>query len=308
MPLDITAFEDPILLSRQDSTPILTKEHVWHQEKPVLLIYASCHGRTVMDYFRTRKDIMAAYNIIRLETGPMYIAMYHNKRDPNLCSRKSITEVFRMADVILTYNMGARHGQFAIEFVSKYFRPDVKVITFVAPNVSCFCPFGYGYTSTMPVLNALDRGQTLNQVWTDFENGQLDCLFPLRWRLEMGRLSDKEGYHDIGLTKFIAANLRKEKLWSAPAHPTFLPMAYVGNEVCVRLGFERQSEDAIMAMPYTTGGMTGQPETDYEFKYYKFEYPKRHANDLGGLEYYRPIIHTIEEFWKGGGFLLPAVD
>lgn len=306
MPLNITAFTDPIL--SEDSPPIFTKEHVWDQNKPVLLIYASCHGRTLMAYFRTRPDIMAAYNIIRLETAPMFIAMNHSKKDPNLCNRKSIREIFAMADVIVTYNMGARHKDLSIEVVGKHFSPGVKVLTFVAPNFSCFCPFGYGYTSTMPILNALDKGQTEAQVWADFENGQLDCLFPFRWRLEMGRLSDKECYHDIGLVQFINRNHKKEKLWSAPAHPTFLPMAYVGSEVCENLGLGRQSEEDIMAMDYTTDWMRGQPETDYEFKYFKFEYPQRHQHELGGIEYYRSVFQHIANYWKTGGFLMPAAD
>lgn len=306
MPLNIAAFTDPIL--SEDSPPIFTKEHVWNQDKPVLLIYASCHGRTLADYFKTRPDIMAVYNIIRLETSPMFIAINHTKKDPDLCSRKSITDIFNMADVIVTYNMGARHNQLSIEVVGKHFRPEARVITFVAPNFSCFCPFGYGYTSTMPILNALDKGQTPAQVWSDFEQGKLDCLFPMRWRFEMGRLADKEVYHDIGLVQFIVRNHRKGKLWSAPAHPTFLPMAFVGNEVCGRLGLNRQSEESIMAMDYKTGWMRGQPETDYEFNYFKFEYPQRHQNELGGIEYYRSVFQHIADYWHTGGYLMPAAD
>lgn len=299
--LNIAAFTDPIL--NEDS--LFKQEHVWHQDKPVLLVYASCHGRTLIDYFRTRPDFMAAYNIIRLETGPMLTAM-NLKKDPNLCNRDSIRQIFQMADVIVTYNMGARHRDLSLEVVGKHFTPGAKVITFVAPNFSCFCPFGYGYTSTMPILNALDKGKTPTDVWDDFTHGQLDCLFPMRWRFEMGRLADKESYHDIGLTQFIQRNHKKAKLWSAPSHPTFLPMAYVGNEVCIRLGLPAQSEESIMAMDYKLGWMRGQPETNYEFNHFKFEYPSLHQSELG--EYYSPMFTSIVNYWNSGGLLMPAVD
>jgi hypothetical protein len=286
---------------------MLTKEHVWNYDKPVLLIYASCHGRTLMDYFRTRPDLMAAYNFVRLETSVMQPAILDGT-DKELHNRKSIIDTFQMADVVVTYNMGARHGNLALEVIGKHIRNDSKVITFVAPNVSCFCPFGYGYTSIIPIMDALDKGKTPDQVWSDFVNGSFDPMFQLRWRLEMGRLEDKEMYHDIGLVAFIARNYQRAKLWLAPAHPSMTPMAYVGNEVAVKLGFERHPEEQILAIDYMLGAIRGQPETDYEFKHYKFTYPMRHGNDAGGISYYRTVLDEVAKHWNNSGLLRPAVD
>lgn len=306
MPLNKSPFSDP-LLSAGHPAAMLMQEHVWNQDKPVMLIYASCHGRTLMDYFRTRPDIMSAYNIIRLETSVMLPAIL-NKTDPGLHNRKSIVDTFQMADVVVTYNMGARHGQLALDVIGKHIRSDAKVITFVAPNVSCFCVFGYGYTSNIPVMDALDKGKSPEQVWSDFQNGSFDPMFPMRWRLELGRLADKESYHDIGLVQFIMRNHKKVKLWLAPAHPSMIPMAFVGNEVAAKLGMAREPEEKILAMDYMLGAIRGQPETQYEFNYYKFEYPMRHAEDAGGMNYYRLVFDTMVAHWKNGGLLQPAAD
>jgi hypothetical protein len=306
MPLNIAAFKDP-LLSAGGKVSMLTQEYVWNQERPVLLIYASCHGRTLMEYFRTRPDIMSSYNIIRLETSVM-LPKILDGTDPKLHERQSIKDIFQMADVVITYNMGARHGTLALDVIGKNIRTDAKVITFVAPNVSCFCPFGYGYTSNIPVMDALDKGKSPDQVWAAFEHGDFDPMFPMRWRLELGRLLDKESYHDIGLVGFIIRNHKKVKLWLAPAHPSMIPMAFVGNEIAGRLGLLKESEEKIISMDYMLGAIRGQPETDYEFNYYKFEYPKRHLNDAGGRLYYRQVFDSMVTHWKSGGLLQPAAD
>lgn len=294
-------------MSEGHPAAMLTKEHIQGDDKPVLLIYASCHGRTLAEYFRTRPDILSAYNIIRLETSVM-LPVIRNRTDTNLHNRKAIVDTFQMADIVVTYNMGARHGSLALDVVGKHIKPDAKVITFVAPNVSCFCAFGHGYTSNIPVMDALDKGRSPEQVWADFKNGNFDPMFQLRWRLELGRLLDKEGYHDIGLVQFIMRNYRKAKLWLAPSHPSMIPMAFVGNEVCARLGLAPEPESKILSMDYMLGAIRGQPETKYEFDYFKFEYPMRHESDAGGLDYYRTVFDSMVEHWRGGGLLMPAAD
>jgi hypothetical protein len=296
-------FQDPILTRGDLMFSYDAKRY--RDNKPTLLIFASCHGRTLIEYFTyQRPDICEAFNLLRLETAPMTLAI---DAGIDIFANPTIRAIFQSAAVIATYNMGARMRHHDLARVSKLFRPDAKVITFVAPNFSCFCPFSYdGYASHLGLLTAFDRGQSADEVWHDFKSGAFDPMFPIRWRLELGRHIDKESYHDIGLTQFIIRNHRKVKLWFGPSHPSYHVMAHIGSEIGQRLGFPTHTEEQILGFDYTRAMVGGQPETDYEFNHFKFQFPKRHVEDP--TNYYRAVLDAVYNHWKSESSIRPQVD
>lgn len=300
----IEAFNDPVLL-KDCPAGIFEPDKNFDPKKRTLLIYLSCHGRTLMDYFRTRRDLLNEWNVLRFETGPMLIAV---RAGIDVFKLPSTRAIFGMADAVFTYNMGDRHGCLALNKVLPFIKRSAKVVTMVAPNCSCFSPMAYAYCADLGVMNAFDSGKTEEQVFNSFKAGAFDPMFNVRWRIEIGRLADKESYHDVGLAAFVVRNYRKQKLWMAAAHPTYTTMAYLGNECLSRIGLKPESEEAILSYDYTIGAIGGQPETQYEFKHFRLEYPMRHEKDAGGIEYYRSMITNFAAHWRSGGLISTAWD
>jgi hypothetical protein len=284
---------------------ILEPDPNFHRGKKTLLMYLSCHGRAMMYYFKTRADVTSAFNLIRLETGPMLLAM---QAGHPVFQNQALMEIFKLADIVVTYNMGPRHGLLGLDNVRPLLRPDSKMITIVAPNCTCFWPICYGYGGGIGVMEAMDRGLSEDQIWSLFLERKFEPYFNLRFRLELGRLQDKESYHDIGLAHFVERNHKKTKLWMAGQHPSYITMAWLGSRVLDKLGMPSEPEEHILKWDHTLGGMGGQPETHYEFEHFKFEYPMRHMDDAGGLPYYRELITSFASHWRHGGFISPPHD
>jgi len=275
-------------------------EQGWRDNLPCILIFASCHGRTLLDYFSMQPAFRSKYNIMRLETGPIRIREH---RGADMMNRPAMKLAFKSADILLTNNMGPRHLSHSLNRVIPMLRSDCRIITWTAPNFSAFWPISEGYCGAIAVLEALDRGKSVNQICQDFEQAQFDPLFNLRWRIEMGRISDRDNTHDVKLGDFIQRNFRTHKLFMGASHPSFLPMAHMGAQIIRMLGHECDSEEQVLAYDYNIGTMAGEPETGYEFKHYGFTYPMRHlTTSVGGLERYIGMIHSAAQFWTTGGY------
>jgi len=297
-------FSDPVL-SKDCPAGIFEPDKKFDPKKKTLLLYLSCHGRTLMEYFKHRPDVANGWNILRFETGPMVTAIQNGIP---IFQRDSTKAIFGMADALFTYNMGDRHGELALRKVRSLLKPDAKIITMVAPNCSCLSPISYGYGGGIGVQDAFDNGKTEDQIWKSLLDGTFNPLFNIRWRIEIGRLADKEAYHDVGLAGFIQRNYQRQKLFVAGSHPSYNTMAYLGNECLARIGFEKESEEKIIAQDPALGAIGNEPETDYEFKHFRFQYPMRYQGLLGGLEYFHTMITQYASNWRSGGLIHPAKD
>jgi hypothetical protein len=297
-------FDDPIL--NGDNMMFSMDKH-FDPAKPTILLFLSCHGRTMIHYYSyARPDLTEKYNIIRLETGPMTI---HFQNGLDVYGNPAVRMVFGMADIVVTYNMGARMRHHQLSKVEKLFKPGARVITIVAPNFGCFCPMSYdGFGSHLGLLKLFDAGKNREEVFNIFKAGDFDPMFDIRWRLDLGRIIDKESHHDIGLSQFIKRNYRKIKLWMGPSHPTYIVMAHYGNEVGGLLGHPKHTEEQILEMDYSMAAVGGQPETQYEFSYFKFDYPMRHRDEGDYDSYYGKVIDAVYEYWHHDGAIMPQVD
>lgn len=278
---------DPMLMEGT-KTGLFSDELHWSNSKPTILIVASCHGRTLLDYLNSQSAFRSQYNILRLETGP--IALLENAGIKPL-ENNMVRSMFQRADILWTYNMSARHGSYALEQQRKLIRPDCKVVTWSAPNFSAFWPVAHNYCGALGVIHALQKGQSKQQIVADFRNGQFDSLFGLRWLIEQGRLRYRDASHDVKLAEFISNHHRNHKLMMGASHPSYLTCAYLGSRLIASLGHAHQSIEEVLSLDYTIGIMGGYPETDYEFRHYKFTYPKRHLKELGGSEFYVGLIN-----------------
>ena len=281
---------------RNDAVPmqnhpvgICQPEPAWDDSKPLIVILASCHGRTLLTYFDRQPDFRSKYNIVRLETGPIHVKEITGEP---VMTRPSIAKLLCRADILLTYNMGVDHGSYSMENIRKQIRSDCKVITFTAPNCSLFWPVAYGYLGDFAVMHAFDTGKTAEQIIHDFYNGTFDPMFKMRWRLEIGRLEHKDISHDVKLAPFVVRNHVTHKLFMGPSHPTFTTVAWLGSEIIRLLGYASETEAQVLAHDHNINAMGPFPETHYEFNHFGFTYPMRHQHsaDCGGIEFYRSVI------------------
>lgn len=271
--------------------------------KPTLLVYASCHGRSLMGYLQSR--CTHQFNLMRLETTGISIAM---SEGIDVFANKSIQSIFGMADVIVTYNMGARHRELSLESISRFTNKHVKIITFVAPNCSCFWPVAYGYSGGIGVMQMFDEDVSVDEAWLLFLDGKFDCMFNARFRIEMGRLDDKEKYHDIGYASFVRQYLTRAKFWMGPSHPSGVLISYIGSQVCAKLGLQGQDDESILNVDPTLYAMNPQPETSYEFKHYKFSYPIRYVDHKEFDDFYKRLINDYYQSWKQGAIVQIGTD
>lgn len=287
---------------------LVDKQIIWRDPEAQLgrkqmLVFTNCTGRALCDYLRRNKEFRAAYNVEALETGPIQLALSDGKPVFQL---GSIVRLFEACDVLVTNNMGPRHREMALENIRPLLRGGARTITFVAPNFSCLWPIAYGFSGTLGAEALFDKGATVDDVWAKLKDGSFDPLFDIRYRLEMGKLSDKGAYHDVDIARFIAANLRKVKLFTAGSHPTQHVVAHIGSEILRLLGMPYQGEAEILQLDAMEGTMAGWPETDYEWNHFKFAYPIK--NNAKFDETYREILDNAYGWWKRGALIMPPRD
>lgn len=285
---------------------ICEPERGWDDAKPLMVILASCHGRTLLTYFNLKPDFRRMYNIVRLETGPVYL---REAAGEPVMTRPSMRRLLRAADVLVTYNMGASHGSFSLERVRALLRPDTRVVTFSAPNCSMFWPIAQNYCGVLAVMDAIDRGKSENQIIQDFDQGSFDPLFNLRRRIELGRIEYRDQTHDVKLAAFINRNLKTHKLFMSPSHPSFTTSAWIGSEIMRVLGHPNDTEEQVLAYNYAHDSMAVFPETRYEFQHFGFTYPLRHEQgSMGGREVYHGLIREAVAFSNAGGYCSIPMD
>lgn len=289
---------DELLIERWPASAFWPEQN-WRPGLPVVLIFASCHGRTLYDYFRMRHDFMGAFNIMRLETG---LIRQHENKGINMYDRPMMRRVFQLADILLTYNMGPRHGTMALERIRNFIRPDCRIITWTAPNFSAMSPVNGGYCGAIGVLKAMQDGLTEAEIIQQYQQGLFDPLFGIRWAIEIGRLKDRDDTHDVKLADFIIKHHKTHKLFTGYNHPTMTTCACLGSQMIGLLGHAQDTEEKILSYNYMEGALEGEPETDYEFAYYGLKYPQRHRTTrVGGAEYFEQQITDAYRFWEAAG-------
>lgn len=290
------------LLKYADGT-IFSMDRNYDIKRNTVLIWAACHGRGILD--KLKEHHSGKYNFLRLETGPV-LKLHREQRDP--FNNQAIKDIFHSADYIVTYNMGARHGVISLDSIRPLIRSDSKIITFTAPNCSCFWPVSYGYTGGVPVYDALDSGHTFDSIWQDFKAGKFNPMFNIRFRLELGRLEDKDSYHDIKLAKFVLDHFKTHKLWMAHSHPSGILFAFIASGISMHLGLDGIEMDSILSTNPSLYAMGATPETDYEFKHFQFTYNMNFIDAAKMLQTYKPIFQAYHDAWKCGKMIPPIWD
>ena len=101
---------------------------------------------------------------------------------------------------------------------------------------------------------------------------------------------------------------KTHKMFFTFNHPSFHLISYVMDECLGKLGFTQFGEDHSLSVPVNLSNFGGHyTETDYEWDFYKFEYPKRYVDSNSGArgtasQYYsRVICESIARILKRKG-------
>ena len=267
------------------------------------VILMNCTGRGLGDYLLSNVQFRQKFNLDRLETAPILIREHQGIP---IVATDTFHAILNQADLLITNNTGDRHGNLALNQILTHLNDRCAVITCVATNFGAFSPIAHGYGGLIGVHAMLDAGAQRNDVWKALKNGSFDSYFNIRWRLEMGRMADRDSFHDVGFANFILEHHRTTKLFMAQAHPAGSMVAYIGCRILELLGLPHDSIDKVLAYDCLQFSVRGQPETQFEFKHYGFKYPMRFTD--GFDEFYGHLLDLAVESWRLGGFMPPAYD
>lgn len=264
--------------------PVVWFDPDFQTHKQNCCLYTSCHALPLRTYLSTQMEFKQKFNV--------NIVLVHRLLLTGLEQIKSplIVGIFKNTSLILSNPFIGQYEPMNL----KYFPVNTGTcFTYVPPNNAALWPV-VEHFGERGVVELLEQGMNPEQIWQMLEAGTFDSRFDVRWNAQIIRLAEREKSCDIGISGFCRRNLRKCKLWFTENHPTYNLIGYVGSQLCKLAGFVPDSEDACAVLnPAHCGDWNASPETRYEFEHFRFEYPMRFDKSLGGLPYYKTLIHNI---------------
>lgn len=262
-----------------------------------LVFYTACTGVQMRDYIRKhRPEVHEQYQLhhVMAHSLSLRCAVEGHK------FREIVSAIFRNADAMIYNPVDAGYEGLSDRDVIRQVRPDCKLASFGGPHHGCWwviCPF-FGEE---PVFRLFDRGATNEQVWELITTKTFNPCFEERWREQMAFMKGYQHATDVRLTDFIQDEHRKCKMFFTFNHPTCHVLAFCADECLAEFGFERKGREHAISVVPADDMMVGEvyPETDYEWEYYKLEYPQRWVGRMGGIEFYRTVLPDVRNRWKG---------
>lgn len=288
-----TATDDEVKMCSRgphNAEPLIILNDNHDVKKKNLVLYTSCHAIQLAMYFDRYAKVGHLFNIVSL----LVHRFLQEHVDPvrTELSRRLI----KNACLVMSHPF---IGQYEPMNMSYY--PDVAGrlhALFPPPNNAAFWPvvqhFGEG-----GVRYALNNGQTVSSIISDFREGRFQPLFHNRYHKQRERLLTRERDTAIKIVDFMDAYHKRCKLWFTDNHPTFNMMAWIGSRAIAMLGMKPDDEKTCSAYPSdAASSWNAFPETNYEFSYYGFTYPKRYTNVWNGEALYEDWIKAIAGRWK----------
>lgn len=266
--------------------------YLWHDErtlqnfdqnKPILLMYTSCHAEQFMAYLRAhRPEIIQEHYVFVLFTHRLLL--HRGSFNIDL-----IHAIFNRADLLITNPMNVKFEELSTIPLLPHRKTGCKTVTFVPPSVAAFWPVAE-YFGEEPVADAMLQGVLVDETVQRFLDGKLECLFDYRYKSQMERLKLRERDCNVGISAFIDANLKAHKLFFTSNHPTFHLVAYMMEEMLGYLGFFPKP-DAWQQVPTNGADFHNHfPETAYEWNHFGFQYPRRWEKEWGGPNKFYPDV------------------
>lgn len=264
--------------------------------KPILLLYAACHGQLMLDYIKTyRPEVAEKYYLVWVNVLSLVVrGLWKKEFDFPWC----IPALFNHCSVLFYNPIGADYGPYTDQNVLRYLNHDAQVLSYAGPHHGCWwvvCPVH----GEQPLYACFEKGMSDADIYASIVNGSFDPQFAKRFELQMAWLKGYQTGTDAGMADFIERNYRRVKLFFTYNHPTYNLIAWITDVLMAKLGFTALGEEHAIALPSDRGIFADQfPETHYEWDYYGFQYPRRFEHGHGGLKFYQSVITDARKNWK----------
>lgn len=278
--------------------------YLWHDlehgvNRPILLMYTSCHAEQFLSYLRQyRPEWLRQFHFVILFTHRLLL---HR----GFFSLEFIHGIFKHADLVFTNPMNPKFEELSTVPLLPLCKPTCKIVTFVPPSVAAFWPVVEAFGEE-PAAKMMMDGLTVDEAVKQFSDGKMDCMFDYRYQSQMERLKRREQDCDVAISGFIDAHLKTHKMFFTANHPTFHLAAYIMEMGLRKFGFEHKPDDWLLGLPINGAGFSNHyPETHYEWGHYGFQYPRRWENEWGGAaNFYSGIIRKCYERIKDPAHVL----
>jgi len=208
-------------------------------------------------------------------------------------NNSNVHKAFAEADAIICNILSDKFQEFSTNVLFKNCKPDCNIVSFVPPCCACWWPVA-PYWGEEGVVWSMGLGISEEEMIKMFLNGSFYCEFPIRFKDQIDRLAFRERNRDVKISDFIKRHYKDFKMFFTINHPTFNLVAYIVDCCLAELGFKQLGEEHSLSLPVNHAGFGNHyPETDYEWDFYGFRYPKRYTNELGGPNVFYP--HLIGE-------------
>lgn len=280
---------DELRLTRwaeDNGEPVVWFDPDFQPHKQNCCLYTSCHALPLRTYLSKQAEFKQHFNV--------NIVLVHRLLLTGLSQIQSplIQAIFKNTSLILSNPFIGQYEPMNL----KYFPIRTGTcFTYVPPNNAALWPV-VEHFGERGVVELLHEGKDPEQIWKMLEAGTFNPRFDVRWTAQILRLEEREKSCDIGISGFCRRNLKKCKLWFTENHPTYNLIGYIGSQFCRLAGYRHDPEDVCASLnPAEHGEWNASPETHYEFQHYGFEYPMRFDKSLGGIAYYKSLIHNISK-------------
>lgn len=278
---------------------LVIDDRILHPEKggpnDIMVFYTSCHAYQFIRYLTTyRPEVLEDYLIVILYNHLLINARPHF--DLNL-----LQLIMGRAAVVITNPFSEKFGDLSLHSLMVHYDPRTQTdITFVPPSVSHYWPVSEHFGEEPVARYIYNDGTTANEMIDQYLRGRFICMFSERSKRQMDRLGLRGQNCDVQINKFIHDHQKTHKMFFTSNHPTFHLIGHIMDGCLKLIGYDAKGDDFNLALPTNGGEMRNHnPETQYEWDFYEFQYPRRYTTDWGGENMFYPaIIKRVAEKLK----------
>jgi hypothetical protein len=250
--------------------------------RPHLVVYSSCHGYQIRRYIHQhRTQVLDRYYVHIIYTHRLIM---HRPLSVN----PLIPAVFAMASAVMCNDLDKDYAELETAGLLRHAAATVPVATFVAPNCACFIPV-LDHFGEEPVVEYIKAGVPVDTMVQMFLDGHWIARFDTRFTHQLHRLREREANNTGKISQFVRDHYQTHKMFFTENHPTYPLVAWIVEQCLPAFGIPSLGRDWCLSLPINGADMRNHiPETDYEFAYYGFKYPKQFTADFGGATRFFP--------------------
>jgi hypothetical protein len=256
------------------------------EKKPLLVVYACCHGAQLVHYLNCYGP--GGFNVAWISNyrwrGSGLQSQLDSPLDSGLFSgivQKATHLVYHPAYPGTSFDPST----FPVESKVSFHSPSFEALW----GISEF--FG-----EWPVMGMLSEGLSVKQAQERWKNREMKTYLDLRFDLACRRLLRKDDLVQVKLTDYFLRHFRHRRLFLTTNHPNFPIIAWIGQNVLARLFGLPIKEDETLAVPDNPIGLDYWPDCWYachDSALEPFSFPPAYGDLAEHDRHYLGIIERV---------------